>query len=180
MAELVSETYALALFETSIENKMQDIVKIEINSLYDILKDNSDYTKILSSPIVGLKEKHELANATFNGKICDYLLNLIFVLIDNARFSIFFDVINAFNNLCDKHDNVLRATAITTIELTQDMIEDLQAKLCVLSKKNVILSNEVDKDLIGGIVLKYNNMEIDYSIKTKLNELRKQVKDTTL
>ncbi|MEG0692113.1 MAG: ATP synthase F1 subunit delta [Oscillospiraceae bacterium] len=180
MAELVSETYANALFETALENNLQDTVKAEINSLYDILLENSDYTKILSSPIVGLKEKHELANAAFNGKICDYLLNLIFVLIDNDRFAIFFDVVIAYNKFYDRQNNILRVTAVTAIELSNDMKDKLQAKFCLLSNKTVVMSNEVDATLLGGILLHYDNMEIDATVKSKLDGIKKQVRAKTL
>ena len=180
MAELVSDTYATALFETALENNLTDTVKEELNSLFAILTEQSEYAKILSSPIVGMKEKHQLVQSAFAGKICNYILNLILVLIDNNRFSLFFDVVRAFNKLCDKQQNILRATAFTAVALSSDMIEKLQTKLCGLSNKNVILANEVDKTLIGGIVLKYDNMEIDGSVKAQLDEIKKQVKEKTI
>ncbi|MFZ2539977.1 MAG: ATP synthase F1 subunit delta [Oscillospiraceae bacterium] len=180
MAELVSQTYANALFETAMESNLQDEIKTQINDLCEIISNNSDYVKILSSPIVGIKEKHELVNATFNGRISDYLLNLIFVLVDNNRFAIFFDVTSAYNKLHDRKHNILRVTAVTATELSASMKDKLQNKLCELSKKDVVLLNEVDETLIGGVLLKYDNMEIDGSVKTKLDEIKKQVRAKTL
>ncbi len=180
MAELVSQTYANALFEAATENNLQGEIKTEINALSEILSENSDYAKILSSPIVGLKEKHELANTAFNGRICDYLLNLIFVLIDNNRFELFFDVKTEYNRLHDRQNNIIRVTAVTATELSSAMKDKLQSKLCEQSKKDVVLSNEVDETLIGGVLLKYDNMEIDGSVKTKLDEIKKQVRAKTL
>lgn len=179
MAELVSERYASVLFGTAMEDHLQAQIRDELNMLSAILTENSDYVKILSSPIVGLKEKHELAAHAFEGKLNSYLLNLIYVMIDNNRFMHFFAVVTAYNRLCDRENNILRVTAVTAISLSAEMKEKLQAKLCTLSGKNVMLSNEVDESLIGGILLKYDNTEIDGSVKTQLDAIKKQIRAKT-
>jgi len=42
-------------------------------------------------------------------------------------------------------------------------------------KQEVVVKNEKDKDLIGGVVIKYNDKVIDMSIRHQLNNLGKQL-----
>lgn len=175
MAELVGGIYADALFEISLSNQSQDEIKAELNGLAEILQQNQDYVKMLASPIVSVEEKHALAESTFGGRICDNLMNLIFLLIDNDRFGHFIEISDDFNKLYDKHKNILRITAVTASPLSPELNEKLANKLSELSKKDVVISNEIDKSLIGGILLKYDNMQVDATVQSKLEGMKKQV-----
>lgn len=180
MAELVSNIYADALFETATSNNILEEIKSEINGLSDVLLQNPDYVKMLSSPIVSVEEKHTSAEATFGGRICDYMKNLIFLLIDNDRFSHFADINEAFNGLYDKHMNILRVTAITASQLSDTLLAKLSDKLSQLSQKNVVIINEVDEKVIGGILLRYDNVQVDATVQSKLDEIKKQIMEKTI
>jgi len=43
-------------------------------------------------------------------------------------------------------------------------------------KGKVELVEQIDKDLIGGFILKMNNRQVDTSIESKLREIRRELK----
>ena len=53
----------------------------------------------------------------------------------------------------------------------------LQNKLSEKLGKNVFLENVVDKDIIGGVLVKVQDKIIDASIKGQLDRIQKNLKD---
>ena len=53
--------------------------------------------------------------------------------------------------------------------------EKLINKLSSVSGKSIILHEKQDKTILGGIVLRYGNTEIDSSVKSKLDKIRSQI-----
>jgi F-type H+-transporting ATPase subunit delta len=68
------------------------------------------------------------------------------------------------------------ATKITSREeLAQAEIKKISDLIKAKTKKEVVVKTEIDKELIGGVVVKYNDKIIDMSIKHQLNNLAKQL-----
>jgi len=51
----------------------------------------------------------------------------------------------------------------------------IKSKLEALTGKKVDLVCEVDSSLLGGIIIKFDKYEIDGSLKSKLNEIKKSI-----
>jgi F-type H+-transporting ATPase subunit delta len=54
-------------------------------------------------------------------------------------------------------------------------LDMLREKLSKTTNKNVSLVNKVDKDVLGGILIKMGDKEIDGTIKRRLVALREQL-----
>ena len=59
--------------------------------------------------------------------------------------------------------------------LSDKLRKKLVDKLQSVSGKTVILHEKLDKSILGGIVLRYANTEIDSSVKTKLDNIKAQI-----
>ena len=71
--------------------------------------------------------------------------------------------------------NILEVTATTVQPLSDKLRKKLVDKLQSVSGKTVILHEKLDKSILGGIVLRYANTEIDSSVKTKLDNIKAQI-----
>jgi F0F1-type ATP synthase delta subunit len=65
---------------------------------------------------------------------------------------------------------------ITACEINNKDIKKLVDKLSVKAQKKVMIQLIVDKSIIGGAIIKKDNFILDYSLKTKLNNLSSQWK----
>ena len=54
-------------------------------------------------------------------------------------------------------------------------IKDLEKNLSIKYNKNVTLNNIVDKTILGGVLVKLGNEEIDGTVKTRLSKMKKQL-----
>lgn len=182
MAELVQHLYANALFETAQLSKVENAqtVSEELVALKEIFLDNTEYVKLLSSPACSREQKIELIEETFKGKLCDYTLNFLKLLIENGRFASILSIIDEYVRIYDANNGIMQITAITATELDSDLKEKLVQKLNSATGKSIKLNTIVDKSVLGGIKLRYDNTEIDSTVKTRLDELKQTIKQITL
>jgi F-type H+-transporting ATPase subunit delta len=67
-------------------------------------------------------------------------------------------------------------TVVSSIPIKPELEAKLKARLEEKSGKKVVLTVEVDPSIIGGMILKYGNSQIDNSIKGRLESVAKQLK----
>lgn len=180
MAELVQNKYANSLFEVALENHVQDNIYNELISLHDIFTENLDYLKIFSAPVLGRDVKQTLLSEAFENSLSVFTLNFLKLLVDNERFSLIFSIIEEYKRLYNSHYGIIEITAITATTLSDHLKEKLIAKLGSVTQKKVRLNTVVDSSILGGIKLTFHQTEIDATVKSQLDELRKSIIQTTI
>lgn len=182
MAELIQNTYANALFEISDVSKITNAKNTgeELIALKEIFSGNKEYIKLLSSPACSKQEKRDLLDQAFGKSLSDYTLNFLKLLVDNGRFSSINLIIDEYCHIYDANNGIMQVTAITATKLDADLEEKLVQKLNKVTGKKITLTNVLDKSVLGGIKLRYDNTEIDGTVKTKLDELKQIIKQTTI
>lgn len=82
-------------------------------------------------------------------------------------------IIYYFNNLYNKHNNIIEAKIITKNPLSKELFEEASKYLNDIDKtKKVELETEESKSVIGGVVVKYGDKILDNSLKIRLNQLK--------
>ena len=69
-------------------------------------------------------------------------------------------------------------TVQTASPLTEDRLVKLKKKLEKLTKKKVEIETEINKDIIGGMIIRIENKIIDGSITNHLKNLKKSLLKT--
>ena len=93
---------------------------------------------------------------------------------DYGRIANLVAIIDAFNNLYDEYEKVVRVKVTTAIELDkeqEDKLSDSFAKL--VGAKKVIVNPQIDESIIGGVVLQSKSYIYDGSIKTKIERIKR-------
>ena len=71
--------------------------------------------------------------------------------------------------------NIATVSAHTADELSKEEKEELKKQIEKIIGKNTEFSTLVDSSLIGGLKLRIDNVFLDASIKTKMENLRKDL-----
>lgn len=167
--------YAEALFELCKERDNLDEVHSELLWLSEVFEKNEDLLKFLYAPTVESADKKNVLKNVFENELSETSFDFLCVVVDKKRIKYLSKIIESFNSLYNEEKNILEVTAITTIPLSEALREKLVKKLESVSQKTIVLSEKIDKSIIGGIVLEYNNTQIQGSIKHKLDELRARI-----
>ena len=177
MANSVENVYAQALFELCCEDKCAEAVFDELGTGKEIIfsDENQSYIELLASPLIAAADKENALKSVFEGKISDLTLDFLRLLSEKERIKFLPGIYNEFKEMYYKMSNILEVTAVTSRSLSERLKDKLVNKLETVSGKKIILSEKTDESILGGIVLRYGNTEIDSSVKTKLEKLKKQI-----
>lgn len=168
MMNVVASRYAEALFQVGEETNTTANLNEELVAVVNILKSNEDFYNVLKSPLVGKGEKKDLLERVFQNQLSENLSNFLKLIIDKDRVSAIEAVQNSFKVLLNEKNNVLEGTAITAVPMSQEEIKELELKLSKKYNKNVTLENNVDESILGGVLVRLGNEEIDGTVKTRL------------
>ena len=175
MISVVAERYAEALFQVGEETNSTTKLYDELNEVVEILKSNNDFFNVLKSPLVSKGEKRNLVEKVFVGKLSSNLNNFLKIIIDKDRMSAIEEILKSYKSLLNEKNNVVEGVAITAIAMTTSEIKELEAKLSSRYNKNVTLENKVDESVLGGVLVRLGNEEIDGTIKTRLAKMKEQL-----
>ena len=178
MAQAVENIYAEAVYELGTESDSLDELYEEISALRGIFEENDDLVKLLSSPSVGEEEKHDIIHSIFGGRVSELTFNFLCVLADKGRVGLFPKIHDVLHKLYNEHKGIMEAEVVTSEPLSQALEEKLRAKLAAKSGKEVVINKKVDKSMIGGIIVRFDDREIDASLRKRLDDLRKSIDST--
>lgn len=172
MAELVSKTYSEALFEVGVEEGKVDLFKEELDFIVQMFDENPEFYELFKTPKVNAEERKAVMTEVFGGKISDEMLNFLKILLDKQRSSAIYGIQGAFTDKVDLFKGNEVVTVESAIELNAAELESLKAKLDKLTGKNTVLTNVVNEEILGGVIVKMGDKVIDGSVKSKLDELK--------
>ncbi|MCR4284116.1 MAG: ATP synthase F1 subunit delta [Parcubacteria group bacterium] len=126
----------------------------------------------------------EYAVGLFNsayGKDEDEVKNIInkFVdlLIKNNDLSKAGKIYDIFSSLWNKAEGIVESEVTTAKKLDKESIESLKNFLIKQSKaKKMIIREKIDKNILGGMIVRYNDKILDRSLKTKIKNLSNSIK----
>ena len=175
MIDVIANRYAEALFQLSEEENITKEIYNELHDVVEVIKNNKELDNVLKSPLVAKNEKTQLIEALFNNKINDNLKNFLKILVEKGRISSLKSIELTFKELLNDKHNIIEGTVISAIALTEKQVKELEEKLSKKYNKNVTLENEVDQSILGGVLVRLGNTQIDGSVKTRLNNIKDQL-----
>ena len=175
MIDVLANRYAEALFQLSEEENITKEIYNELHDVVEVIKNNKELDNVLKSPLVAKNEKTQLIEALFNNKINNDLKNFLKILVEKGRISSLKSIELTFKELLNDKHNIIEGTVISAIALTEKQVKELEEKLSKKYNKNVTLENEVDQSILGGVLVRLGNTQIDGSVKTRLNNIKDQL-----
>ncbi len=125
--------------------------------------------------MVSKEEKEKLLDTLFKNKVNKYLLNFLKIMTDRKAVMYIRESFDEYVEAYNRHYNIEKIVATTAIEMSQELKDKLINKLQKVTGKTVILDTKVDKNVLGGIVLKYNDAQLDDSIAMKLKNMKEEL-----
>ena len=175
MINVIADRYAQALFEVGEETQTTSELYQELKQLVDILNENKDLYNFLKSPLIGRDDKKNVMKNIFENQLSKNMNNFLKIVIDKDRMSVIEKIKESYKRLLNDKNNVLEGTAITAVALSEAEIKDLEKNLSKKYNKNVTLTNIVDEAILGGVLVKLGNEEIDGTVRTRLSKMKKQL-----
>ena len=171
MTTVVSERYALSLYEVAKAENIAPEMYEALQTVSDLFETYPDYLKVLTTPSIGLPDKQKTVRAVFEGRVHPYLLNFLLLLTEKRRIGLIHEMAEAYRDLYYLEAGICAVTAVTAIPLDEVQMEKLKNKMAGVTGKQIVLKNQVDPSVLGGVLVRVENKQIDDTIKNRLNEL---------
>ncbi len=168
----VGRVYANSIFDIAKEKNILPQIEEELKVVSDVLREETNFRDYLNSPGINNESKKVFIDKVFDGKISEYIVNLLKLLIDNGRQSVVSEIYKAFVELNDIANNRQRITVITQSNLDASLLNKIKADVGVKLGKEVIVKEEVDESILGGIIIKIGDLVIDGSLAKGLKNIR--------
>ena len=101
--------------------------------------------------------------------------NFLELLIENHRMPALFRIRREYDRLWEEENKLLPVADHERVELDEAVASRIGERDRRQTGRKVELTSTVDPDVLGGIVLRVGNSILDASIRTRLEQLRKQV-----
>ncbi len=177
MAELVAKVYSQALFDVGLEKDSLDLYLEEIKAIVAACHEYPDFFEILKSPKIKTEEKKHVFLEVFGTRLSEEMNHFIKILLDKRRLKELLTIAKAFEALVYEHKGIIKATAYTTRPLGEEEAASLQNKLAAMAGKQIELNNQIDENLLGGVMIKLGDKVIDGTLKGRLNKLQSNLKE---
>lgn len=168
----LSKRYAKALFDLAHEKDLLSVVKEDMDLIHRALVSSRELLSVLNSPIINNDKKNAVITEVFGGNINELSLSFLKILATKNRESYLDEIANQFRILYREHDGIKTATVKTPIALSEETKLKLIQLVINATNSKVELIEDIDVNMVGGIVLKYDGKEYDASIHTKLVQLK--------
>lgn len=172
----IGKVYAEALLNAAEKQNQADEVLEELDSLVrDLFKADTAIEVFFSGAAVGRKGKAEVIRTTFEGRVSQTFFNFLLVLNDHERLDLLRPILKAALDLRDQRARRIRVQVKSAVTLPDDQRERLRQELQRDFQLEPVLETQVDPNLLGGVVVKVGDWLYDGSVRTRLENLRRQL-----
>ncbi len=170
MAEVatVARPYAEAAFAYASENNALQQWSEVLQAMAELVA-SEEMSSIVTDPRV---DRQMIVDAIAEqAGLADDVKNLLSAMADNNRLGLMSSVSSMFDELKAQADKTINATVTAAFELNDQQKQTLAAALSKRLDAEVVVECEVNKDLIGGAVVKAGDLVIDGSVASQLRKL---------
>lgn len=171
----LARPYAKAAFEYALgEGKLADWS--EMLRLVAEAASNKEVAQFLLNPSLNSNDKAALLLEICQAKIDDQSSNFIKLLSDKSRLPLIPVIAGMYEAFKAEQEKSVEAVVTSAFKLEAEQQQLLVDALRKRLDREVTLKVEIDKQLIGGVVIRTGDLVIDGSIRGKLAKLAESLK----
>ena len=176
----IGNTYGQALYDLARSEALDEQILTELTVLNESFQQETGFLRLLQSPSLSKQERCTILDESFRGKLHSYVLNFLKILTEKGYMKHFDHCCQAFEELYNQDNGILKVTAITAVALTPEQAEKLTGKLSRTTGKQIKLRNLVDPAVLGGVRLDYDGKRLDDTVSHRLDAVRSLLDNTVL
>ncbi len=177
MAEIkLAKRYAKSLLGLAMERSVQDRVFEDMSLIADACRSSRELSLFFKNPIINTDKKDSVIKSLFGNNVSEISIAFLQIITQKRRESYVQEIAEEFIRLYKELKGIASAKIITPISLGENLRNEFLEFLKKKTNKKVELEEVVDKDLIGGYILRWGDEQVDASISKKLRELRQDFK----
>ena len=168
----VGRRYSKAIFDIAEEkNQVKEIYEL-LNSAMVLYRTDKEFKNFIRNPLINNEEKKLVLNEIF-GKDNSDNLNILLYILDKGRINCIKYIVAEYLKIYYRKNRILDVRATFTKELTDEQKKKLIDKLSQKTGKEINLEIKIDKNILGGGIIRIGDKIIDGSIRRELDNWKR-------
>lgn len=166
---------AKSIFEIAKQLNMVDKIYKELYKCSELFKDE-DIKKYFIDKSIPKKCKIEIIENKLKPIFSREAYVFISILMEHEVIDILPDILVFYKEICDnEYNNIIRVRIIVADNIDNETIEDIIKTVKCFSNKEIVYSAEVDKDILGGMIIYIDSKVYDYSVKNQVYMMQDKI-----
>lgn len=172
----VAVRYAKSLYLLSKDKNLVEDIKNDMILIEEVFSNVPEFTSSLNNPIAKTIAKKTIVKNVFEGKINSFTFNFLNLIIENKREehldAIVRDYLDLYRTEKGIKKSIISSARVLDDKTKQEIVEFIKDKF----KTEVEIHEKVVPELIGGLVLRVGDKQLDFSIAGKLQKIEREFK----
>lgn len=166
---------AKSIFEIAKQLNIVDKIYNELSKCSELFKDE-DIKKYFIDKSIPKKCKIEIIENKLKPIFSREAYVFISILMEHEVIDILPDILVFYKEIRDnEYNNIIRVRIIAADNIDNETIEDIIKTVKCFSNKEIVYSEEVDKDILGGIIIYIDSKVYDYSVKNQVYMMQDKI-----
>lgn len=175
-ARQVARVYAEALYRAAEGQGQAEEVRVELDQLvYDVFRADPGLELYFASASINEDARAEAIEGAFRHKATDTFAQFLGVLNAHGRLDMVRPIAEAYRRLHDRKARKVVVIARSAVPLTDEERRRLCDDVRAVAQVEPLLQEQVDPELLGGLVVRVGDWVYDASVRSKLDEVRTQL-----
>jgi F-type H+-transporting ATPase subunit delta len=170
----IARPYAKAAFQAAKDSKAltewSDMLRYA-----SVVAVDENMEAVLENPALTSEQKAQLFIDVCGEKLTSEVKNFVFVLSENNRLGLVSDIAELFESYKAQLEQSLAVTIESAFELSDAQSEKLAQALSKKLDRKVAIVSTVNQALIGGVIIRANDLVIDASVRGKIAKLAEAI-----
>ncbi|MFB6342900.1 ATP synthase F1 subunit delta [Saccharicrinis sp. FJH62] len=167
--------YCKALQELAVEKKLEDAILQDMKQLLRVIQESEDFKKFLKNTTLTPSKKKTVMHALFKGKLNALTLSFLDLVFDYERESMLLTIVYHYIESARLAKGIRKATVTTAVDIDPGFKKKLYQKLEKSMGSKLEFEEKVDPEIIGGFILRVDDLQLDASISGKLAKIKKSL-----
>ncbi len=176
----VVEPYAEALMSLAQSNDLVDRIGEDAAALLNLLKESPDLEQFLGNPTVKAEDKKAVLQSISGDQLHPFTLNFLKLLVDRRRILFLEGICKQYRVRLRQLKQTVLAEVTSAVELSEQQQQSVREKVIAMTGANQVdIETKIDRDLIGGVIIKVGSQVIDASLRGQLRRIGLRLSSAT-
>ena len=174
-AKTIARPYATAVWRHAVAHEEQSRWAEMLAFMAAVIKDKT-MAAIVADPRVAGNTLADLMLAICGKQLNSTAEALVRLLVENGKLGLVPAIAEVYNELATEAGGALQATLTTAYPIEQAFEKSIAAAMKKRLRRAVRFTTKIDKDLLGGVVIRAGDLVIDASLRGQLQALATQLR----
>lgn len=179
-AKVVARVYAKAFLDAAGDADQNDALEEFTSFVDDVLTPNPEFARLLTTEATGRDEKLGMIERVVAPNASERFTNFLRVLARHERLELLPLILGETWLDYEKRAGRQRVIIRTATPLDENRLEGIRSQLAAALPFEPILIPEVDKTLVGGLVVQIGDTVHDGSLRTRIRDLKDRLRERYL